>query len=133
MELNALVPLLLGGGLLGALATLLTSRAVAGKTRAEAAGVAAKTPAEVDSIVVQGAEAAVLTMRSALESATARIAELEADRARDRQRIADLESRLDELRAKVDRAERALGEARDAGISLRDELASLRRDSDRRH
>lgn len=133
MELGTLVPLILGGGFLGAVATLVTSRAVAGKTRAEAAGVAAKTPAEVDSIVVQGAEAAVLTMRAALESATARIAELEADRARDRQRIADLESRLDELRAKVERAERALGEARDAGLMLREELASLRRDSDRRH
>ena len=132
MELGTLVPLILGGGLLGAIATLVTSRAMAHKTRAEAAGVAAKTPAEVDSIVVQGAEAAVLTMRSALESATARIAELEADRARDRQRIAELEQRLDELRLKVDRAERALGEAREAGLALRAELASLRRDSDRR-
>lgn len=132
MTLESLIPVLLSGGLFAAIATLVTSRALAGKTKAEAAGVAAKTPAEVDSIVVQGAEAAVLTMRSALESATARIASLEADRAADRQRIAELEERLDELRLKVDRADEALSEARAAGQALREELATFRRDTERR-
>lgn len=131
-ELGALVPLLLGGGLLGAIATLITSRALAGKTRAEAAGVAAKTPAEVDSIVVQGAEAAVLTMRAALDSAVARITQLEAERTADRARMAGLESRLADAEAKVDAAEAALEVARQASAMLREELAAIRRESEAR-
>lgn len=127
-----LVTALLSGGLATALATLITSRALAGKTAAEAKGLEARLPAEVDSVVVQGAEAAVLAMRSALESASGRIADLERDRAADRQRIEDLERKVDELRAKVEKAERALGDARQAGAELRAELSAFARDRDRR-
>ena len=107
---------------------LVVGRATARKTNSEAHQLDAKLPAEIDSITVQGAEAAVLTMRSALESATARIAQLEQERASDRQRIADLESKVEELRRKVEAAERALGDARRAGTELRQELEQFVRD-----
>lgn len=91
---------LLTGGIGTGIGALVVGRATARKTNSEAHQLDAKLPAEIDSITVQGAEAAVLTMRSALESATARIAQLEQERASDRQRIADLESKVEELRRK---------------------------------
>jgi septal ring factor EnvC (AmiA/AmiB activator) len=121
-----------GGGIFTAIASLITGRAIARKTNVEGEVLVAKLPAEVDSVVVQGAEQAVLTMRSALESATLRITELEEDRADDRRRIAELENKVRELEAKVRRAEEALTEARDAGASLRRELAEFSRDRDHR-
>lgn len=123
---------ILSGGIGAGIATLIKARSEARNLDASARAVEAKLPAEVDSVVVQGAEAAVLTMRSALESATARIAELEEDRAEDRARIAELEQKVRELEAKVRRAEEALTEARDAGASLRRELAEFARDRDHR-
>ena len=88
--LTLIVTGLLGGGLVGGVASLITGHALARKTNVEAKGLDAKLPAEIDSVVVQGAESAVLTMRSALESATARIKELETDRENDRKRIGEL-------------------------------------------
>jgi Na+/phosphate symporter len=123
---------LCGGGLVNAIASLINGRSTARKTNTEASSLAAKLPAEVDSVVVQGAEAAVLTMRSALESATRRISELEADRESDRRRIKDLEAKVDQLREKVDKAERALGDARQAGADLRAELEQFARSRDNR-
>lgn len=111
---------------------LIVGRATARKTTSEARQLDAKLPAEVDSVVVQGAEAAVLTMRSALESATARIRELEEDREADRRRIGELEAKVEELRAKVEVAEAALGDARKAGTELRAELEQFVRDRSHR-
>jgi len=130
--LPLLVTAILGGGMGAGIATLIKARSEARSLDAGAKAVEAKLPAEVDSVVVQGAEAAVLTMRSALEGAQARITELEEDRAADRERIAELESKVRQLEAKVRRAEEALTEARDAGASLRKELAEFARDRDHR-
>lgn len=127
-----IVTALLAGGLGTGVGALITGRATARKTVSEAKAVDAKLPAEVDSVVVQGAEAAVLTMKAALESATSRIATLESERAQDRERIADLERKVDQLRRKVETAERALGEARQAGAALRLELEEFVREQDRR-
>ncbi len=125
------------GAAIGALAT---SRATAGKTVIEAKGLAAKLPAEVDSVVVQGAEAAVITMAKALESANARIDELTAarardaeERAKDRARMAELEAQVDDLRTKVDHAEAALKMAREAGETLTAQLKQLTAEQDNRH
>jgi len=123
-QLVVSILLALGGGL--GIGTLVTSRSVARKTTAEGNSIDAKLPAEVDSIVVQGAEAAVLTMQAALTSATARIVQLEASAAEDARRIRELETRLDELRRKVEMAEHALEEARQASVDLRAELANFR-------
>jgi septal ring factor EnvC (AmiA/AmiB activator) len=130
--LTVVVTGLLSGGIGAGIATLIKARSEARNLDATAKAIDAKLPVEVDSIVVQGAESAVLTMRSALESASARIAELEQDRAEDRKRIAELESKVRELELKVHRAEEALTEARDAGRELRQELAAFSRDRDTR-
>lgn len=126
------VTAILGGGMGAGLATLVKARSDSRNTDATTKAIEQKLPAEVDSVVVQGAEAAVLTMRSALEGAQARITELEEDRAADRKRIAELEEKVEELRRKVDKAERALGEAREAGTALRRELEEFARDRDTR-
>lgn len=123
---------LLSGSIFAAVATLIASKATARKTNAEAKGLAAKLPAEVDSVVVQGAESAVLTMKAALESATERIAQLEHERESDRKRIAELEGKVNELRRKVERAEDALGDARKAGADLRAELEAFINEQARR-
>ena len=123
---------LLSGGIFGAIGALISSRAVSRKTNAEAQGLAAKLPAEVDSVVVQGAEAAVLTMKAALDSATGRIAQLEAERDADRQRIADLEAKVKRLEGKVNAAERALASAREEGAALREELGAFIREQNKR-
>lgn len=130
--LTLIVTGLLGGGLVGGVASLITGHALARKTNSEAKGLDAKLPAEIDSVVVQGAESAVLTMRSALESATARIKELETNRENDRKRIGELELKVEELRGKVEAAELALGDARRAGTELRAELEEFVRDRGRR-
>lgn len=122
------VTALLTGGLGTGVGALIAGRANAAKTVTEAKALDAKLPAEVDSVVVQGAEAAVLTMRNALESATNRIQQLEHEREADRRRIAELEAKVEDLRAKVEAAERALGDARQAGTELRRELEEFVRD-----
>lgn len=123
---DVIVTGLLSGGFVGAVATLVTSRSVARKTNAEEHALRSRAPAERDNIIVTGAEAAVLTMKAALESAQTRIGELERDRESDRRRIVELEQRIDSLRSRVDVAETALGEARALGDELAVELASLR-------
>lgn len=123
---------LLAGGLGTGLGALITGRALARKTHSEARAVDAKLPAEVDSVVVQGAEAAVLTMKAALDSATSRIATLEKERDSDRRRILELESKVEALRSMVETAEKALGEARAAGAALRAELEQFVREQDSR-
>lgn len=119
---RTLITVILSGSVFGAVAALITSKATARKTHSEAKALDAKLPAEVDSVVVQGAESAVLLMRSALESAQARISQLEQEREADRKRIAELEAKVAGLEAKVQRAEAALADARTAGASLRKEL-----------
>lgn len=127
-----IVTALLSGGLFAAIAALITGRATARKTHTEGKAIEAKLPAEVDSVVVQGAEAAVLTMQAALNSATGRIAQLEADRASDRKVIAELERKVEQYRRKVEAAERALAQAREAGAALRTELEQFVAEQGRR-
>lgn len=130
---TTLVTVLLSGGVFAAIATLITSRAVARKSNSETKAIDAKTPVEVDSIAVQGADMAVLTMSRALESATSRIDQLEREREEDRRRIRDLEDKVEELRGKVETAEAALADARQTGAQLTAELASFVQERARRH
>jgi len=136
---------------IGSLITLATAVGAAGGTiisgwathrrsTAEAHGIEAKVPVEVDSIAIQGAGAAVLTMEVALRAAQKQITDLQAarqqdaeERARDRKRMAELEAQVDDLRAKVDHAEAALKAAKDAGESLTAELKRLTAEQDQRH
>jgi septal ring factor EnvC (AmiA/AmiB activator) len=130
--LTLVVTVVLSGGLAGGAASLITGRAMARKTTAEAKSLAAKLPAEVDSVVVQGAEQAVLTMSRALESATTRIGQLEQERADDAERIKKLERDLEALRRKVGTAERALQVATAATASLQAELSEFVRSTQTR-
>lgn len=116
------------GALAGAAGALITGRATARKVTTEGKAIEAKLPAEVDSVVVQGAEQAVLTMAKALQAANGRIDELEHERAQDRKRLAELEGKVRTLEGKVAAAETATAEARKAGDDLRGELNSLIRD-----
>ena len=129
---RTLITVVLSGSVFGAIAALITSKATARKTHAEAKALDAKLPAEVDSVVVQGAESAVLLMRSALESAQARISQLEREREADRQRIAELEAKVNNLEAKVRRAEAALADARTSSAALRAELEDFLTEQRRR-
>lgn len=115
----------LSGGIVAAVATLWTARTNAHKTNADVDALMAKLPVEVDSISVQGAEAAVLTMKAALESARSHIVQLEKDRESDRLRIAQLERRVDELQDRVKAASRALWIAHTDSEAIRAELAAL--------
>lgn len=130
---------LLFGAAAGALATVVTGRSTARKTDTETRTMDAKLPAEVDSVVVQGAEQAVITMAKALESANQRIEELVAarvqdalERAADRAEMVRLQARVDELEAKVDLAEAATREARDASRQLSEELRRVTAAHDQR-
>lgn len=103
-----LATLLLGGGAGGGLLAWWVARK--------------KTPAEVDSIIVGGAEKAVLVMRSALEAEQSAHAATRAERdfqiaenLRKTQRIVLLEDRLDRAQVLLD--------------DLRTELAALRADT----
>lgn len=127
-----IVVALLGGGIVGAIGSLIVGRATARKTIAEAQAIDRRLPAEVDSVVVQGAEAAVLTMERALESATGRIRQLEQERDADRARIRELEAKVERLQQQVEAAEQSLAVARREGAEVRDELAAFIREQDAR-
>jgi Na+/phosphate symporter len=127
------------GAVAGALTTAMTGRSTARKSDVESEGIAAKLPAEVDSVVVQGAEQAVITMAKALEAANQQNAQLleENERQRvgrieDRQRIEALEAKVRELLSQVDRAESALHQAREATGLVSRELEQLKASQDQR-
>lgn len=125
--MSALISAIVAGG-----AAFITGRATARRTGAETRGLEAKLPAEVDSVVVQGAEAAVLTMNKALESANRRIDQLEAEREADRKRIEALESQVGQFRQQLQTAEEHLGAARKTGEDLTAQLTKLMRDQGKR-
>jgi len=117
----------------------ITGRATAHKTNTEARGIEAKLPAEVDSVVVQGAEAAVLAMQNALDAVNkerardrARIEQLEAEREADRKRIAALESQVSQFRKQLETAEEHLTVARKTGENLTQQITTLMREQNKR-
>lgn len=110
----------------------ITGRATARKTTSEARGIDAKLPAEIDSVVVAGAEAAVLTMDKALQSANKRIDQLEAEREADRKRIAALEQQVAQFRGELRTAEEHLTAARKTGELLTNQINTLMREQGKR-
>ena len=98
MELaRLLIPVILGGGLIGAYVTYYTARQ--------------KVPREADSLIVSGAETAVSTLERSLAAETrradraeARAASLEEAIERKDARINALEARLDTMQAMLDDA-----------------------------
>lgn len=71
-----------------------------------------KVPVEVDSIIVSGAESAVLTIEKTLAAETRRADRAEARESVLLQRIADKEARIEALEHKLDALQNALDDAR---------------------
>ncbi|WP_405056958.1 hypothetical protein OG474_29990 [Kribbella sp. NBC_01505] len=80
----------LGGSLVTGIATYVVQRK--------------KAPAEIDSIIVNGAETAVVALKAVLEAESARADRAEAERDRALEREAKMEVRLDAMQTMLDEA-----------------------------
>lgn len=125
--------------LVGAAVALYTSRATNRKLNTETTIAETKLPAEVDTIIAQAADTAVLAMDKVIKAQAARIDELTKareqdarERTADRRRMAELEQEVAGLRAKVATAEQHLAEARTAGERLAAQLRDALAEQDRR-
>lgn len=96
--LTAAVSGVMGGGFIGAGVAVYTARK--------------KVPAEVDSIIVSGAETAVVSLERTLAAETRRADRAEATVAARDARIAALEARTEALESRLDTIQRALDDAR---------------------
>lgn len=123
--LVALISVVLGGGLFTGVGALLRALATARNLRAaqEVAGV--KLPSEVDSVIVSGAEKAVLTMQHALEAAERRIAELERREEEAERIIGELRHELTDLRGQIDTCHRQLEQAQSRVTALSERLSAI--------
>jgi chromosome segregation ATPase len=123
--LVGLIAVVLGGGFFTGLASLITSRANSKQLKAQSAAVDARLPAEVDSVVVTGAERAVLTMGKALDAAERRIAELEKREDEAEEVIAQLRNELADLRRQIDSCNESLRQAQARATALSERLAAI--------
>lgn len=123
----SVVGVILGGSLLGAVAALIQARAQIRKVRLEEE----RSPAEVESIWLTGAERAFSALQGALDRTAAEISRLETALERERQqsaakdeRIADLERRLGTMRQQLSHLQ---SQADRLGVDINE----LRADEDR--
>jgi len=123
---TGVISLIVGGTGGTAIATFVKGKSEARKTDAETRTLNARTPIELDSLAVQGADAAVLTMQRSLQSAEATIIRLERERDHDRGRIEQLEARIVSL-------QETLTEAQTALTGLRQELGQFVTEQGTRH
>jgi chromosome segregation ATPase len=115
----------LGGGMFGGIASLISSRATAKNFTAQQKAIDVKLPAEVDSVVVSGAEQAVLSMGRALDAAERRIAELERREIEAERIIAELRRELATLRVQIDDCNTALDQAEAKVTALSARLSAI--------
>lgn len=106
-----LISAALGTGTGSLLTTLLQGRAVARKVDAEAAAINVKTPAEADSIAIQGAEAAVRMLQQSNGTLAQENERLFRENARLRSQLEQMEERLEQMRKRAEVAEQALATA----------------------
>lgn len=130
--LTMLVSGLLGGSLIAGIASLVTARSVARKNRIETKLLEQKAPAEVDSIAVLASDQAVLSMERSMkaaevraEKAEKRITLLEEEREEDRRTIGELQDQVRDLQGKVQHAEEATAQAREASQVLERRLNAM--------
>lgn len=121
-DLITVVTGILSAGTAASAATVFTSRANARKANAEAEGLDARRPAEVDTIVVKGAEAAVLTMQMTLEATAARLVTVTGERDAALAEVTTLRNEVADLRQKVWDATRATAVAQAAADLLGDRV-----------
>ena len=115
---TGVISLVVGGTGATAITTFVKGKSEARKTDAETRTLNARTPIELDSLAVQGADAAVLTMQRSLTSANETIARLERERDHAAGRIEQLEARIASL-------QETLTEAQTALTGLRQELGQF--------
>lgn len=96
--ISILMPALLGGGLITALATLYKTRRT--------------VPVERDSIIVTGAQGAVLSLETALRHETARADRAERESERLRAEKEHLLAKIEEMQAKITALQDDLGDLR---------------------
>lgn len=96
--LAAIISALMSGGFVASIVAFYTAKR--------------KVPVEVDSIIVSGAESAVLTIEKTLAAETRRADRAEAREGVLLQRIADKEARIEALEHKLDALQNALDDAR---------------------
>lgn len=129
MDLNwvaLVVSGLFGAGMAAIITALYTGKQSARRIGVEADGIAAKTPAEVDSIAIQGAETTVLMMQG-VNQALLRQNERQATRIEQLETlVARLDIQLESYRQRVEDAETALRDANQQYADLRQELDNLR-------
>jgi septal ring factor EnvC (AmiA/AmiB activator) len=129
MDLNwvaLIVAAVFSAGTAAIITAVYTGRNSARRIGVEADGIAAKTPAEVDSIAIQGAEATVLMMQG-VNQALLRENERLSTQLTQRDKIIDkLETQLESYRARVEAAETALRSANAQYDVLRQEIDNLR-------
>jgi predicted nuclease with TOPRIM domain len=116
MDLNFFVSTLLSGGLLAAIGAIIVNRRQARKIDVESDDIVAKRPAEIDSVIVTGAEKTVLIMERANDTLVGQLArqKTEAD-----ERAANLSAQNGALRARVDQLEAENAELHEENRRLR--------------
>jgi septal ring factor EnvC (AmiA/AmiB activator) len=117
----------------GAVGAVYGSRITGRKINSESKVAETKLPAEVDSIIAQATDTAILAMDKVIKAQAERIDEEVAAREREarahaeetgkmREQLTRLEEEVEKLRARVVDAETALGSARELAASLGEQL-----------
>lgn len=115
----------------GAFASVVTSRYTNRKMLVETNVVERKLPAEIDTIIAQAADTAVLAMDKVIKTQVARIDDMEAEREVMKLRMKELEQEVHILREQVNAAEKSLELARRSGEDLSEKLAAISAEQDR--
>lgn len=110
--LTFLVSAVLSVGFGAAITTAITSRSAAKKIQVEAKALEQKTPGEIDSIAVQGAERAVLMLQATNQTLVSENERLFRENTRLHAVIAELEVKVETYRQSMEAAENALATAR---------------------
>lgn len=112
LVVNAVVAILgIGGG--SWVTTIMQGRSTARRIDAETTAINARTPAEVDSVALQGAESAVRVLQQANETLVNNAQRLEVENARLRSQLEQMELKLEQAKARATAAENALSAAMD--------------------
>lgn len=117
----------------GAIASIVTSKYTNRKLVTESNVAERKLPAEVDTIIAQAADTAVLAMDKVIKTQDARLTDMEAEREAMKLRMKELEAEVRTLRRQVEAAEKSLDLARKSGEELSTKLAQISAEQDRRH
>lgn len=120
-----LVSAILGTGIGSSVTSVLQGRSTARKMDAETMALGARTPAEVDSIALQGAESAVRVLQQTNETLVSENTRLFTENGRLRSQLEQMEGRLEQMRHRAETAERALATASEALAGMQSDYEAL--------